>query len=93
MGEEFRFQLWQSGTVVAAVSAPDRARALIEIGHYARQYEQDGPVEIKEVKKRAARGSFDRLAYQREYMRKRRASGKVDKWDRRRQGEKREDGK
>lgn len=43
--------------------------------------------------KRAPRGTFDRKAYQREYMRARRASGKVDKWDRRRQAEKRETGK
>lgn len=32
--------------------------------------------------KRAPRGTFDRAAYQRDYMRKRRASGKVDKYDR-----------
>lgn len=42
--------------------------------------------------KRAPRGTFDRLAYQRDYMRKRRASGKVDKWDRR-QAEKQENEK
>lgn len=76
MIEEFRFQLWQSGVMVAAVSAPDRARALVEIGHYAKQYEQDGPTEIKEVKKRAPRGTFDRNAYQRDLMRKRRAAKK-----------------
>jgi hypothetical protein len=39
-----------------------------------------GPSEAK--KKRAPRGTFDRTAYQRDYMRRRRASGKVDKYDR-----------
>lgn len=51
------FEIVQGGVVVASVSAPDRASALSEIMHYARQYAEDGPclirVKLKPVKRRA----------------------------------------
>jgi hypothetical protein len=50
--ERHRFQLWQDGIMVAAVDCAERHIALKEIAHYAAVYEQDGPVEIREVKRR-----------------------------------------
>ena len=46
-------------------------------GHDSRASEDDAnKTQPRAAKKRAVRGSFDRKAYQREYMRKRRAKGK-----------------
>lgn len=48
MSEDFRFELWQEGIMVAAVNSPNYHRGLREIAHYANVYAQDGPVQIKE---------------------------------------------
>ena len=50
--ERHRFQLWQDGILVAAVDCANRHSAMKEIAHYAAVYEQDGPVKIREVKRR-----------------------------------------
>ena len=48
---EATFELWQDGIKVAVVIAP-RERAQAEIAHYALIYGQDGPVEVREKKRR-----------------------------------------
>lgn len=45
--DEWKARLWQDGIVVARVYGPDGERVQREILHYARQYEQDGPVRIE----------------------------------------------
>ena len=47
MPPDFTFELWQDGFAVASATASDVEQARREIMHYARQYVQDGPVEIK----------------------------------------------
>lgn len=54
MSEQHRFELWQGGLMVAAVESPDKDRALLEAGHYAMIYSQDGPVEIKIKRRRTS---------------------------------------
>lgn len=41
------YELWQDGIVVASVSSPSDERSIHEILHYAGQYWQDGPLEIR----------------------------------------------
>jgi len=50
--DEYRYQLWQDGIMVAEVIADDQEVAIREIKHYAAQHEQDGPVEIRHRIKR-----------------------------------------
>lgn len=52
----YRYQLIQDGMVVASVDAPKKEQAEREINHYAFMYRQDGPVEIKDVTRRLAKG-------------------------------------
>ncbi len=49
MNTEYEFELIQDGISVASASSTDRGAAFREIQHYAMMYEQDGPVEIKEI--------------------------------------------
>lgn len=42
----WHFQITQGGFRVAGGTTPDRATMLREMGHYAAQYAQDGPIEI-----------------------------------------------
>ena len=42
-----RFEVWQNGMLVASVSGPNRGLSRMEIFHYACQYAEDGPIEIK----------------------------------------------
>lgn len=45
--DEYTFEIWQGGMMVAEVTAPDLESARREALHYAITYAQDGPVEIK----------------------------------------------
>lgn len=47
------YELWQGGVMVAATCGKDAHK---QIMHYAWQYAEDGPVEV-----RAKNGSFDKL--------------------------------
>jgi hypothetical protein len=47
MANDWRARVWQGEIIVAAVSALDKVAAMKEISHYARQYEQDGPIRIE----------------------------------------------
>lgn len=46
--DDWTFELWQDGIMVASTSGP-KADALREIRHYATQYAEDGPVEIRDA--------------------------------------------
>lgn len=46
-GMEHEFELWQDGIMVAAAGSDNEDEARREIWHYAMQYVQDGPIEIK----------------------------------------------
>ena len=50
MDETAEFEVWQDDMIVASASGP-REDALREAMHYVSQYEQDGPVEVFEVKR------------------------------------------
>jgi hypothetical protein len=45
--QEYEYQIVQDGIVVASAWGRNRARVLAEISHYAAQYAQDGPVELR----------------------------------------------
>jgi hypothetical protein len=46
---EVEFEVWQDEMPVAVTSSKDEHAAFREALHYAAQYSQDGPVEIKRV--------------------------------------------
>jgi hypothetical protein len=50
VGEDTEYEIWQDSSPVAGASGQRRA-AILEVLHYANQYEQDGPIEIFEVKR------------------------------------------
>ncbi len=45
--QEYKFELWQNGMMVAMVRSANEDRAIAEINHYAMMYGQDGPCEIR----------------------------------------------
>lgn len=45
--DEFEYELWQDGIMVAAVTCAKRDDAEREIRHYGAMYRQDGPCEIR----------------------------------------------
>lgn len=55
--QQWDYQLWQDGVMVAAVSAGNKEDALREINHYAMMYSQDGPVEIRDLQATKGSGS------------------------------------
>ncbi|HSV24659.1 MAG TPA: hypothetical protein VLJ17_16725 [Xanthobacteraceae bacterium] len=46
---EYELEVWQSGLMVASVHGPDFDFVHGEAMHYALQYAQDGPVEIRGI--------------------------------------------
>ena len=46
MDEEYEFQIWQGGTIVALGSGADLDAVRRDMLHYAMQYVQDGPIKI-----------------------------------------------
>jgi uncharacterized protein (DUF427 family) len=44
---EYEYQVIQDGVVVASAWGLDERRVLAEASHYAAQYAQDGPVELR----------------------------------------------
>ena len=51
MPQEYRYELWQDGIMVAATAADSREDARKEIAHYAIMYAQDGPCTVREITK------------------------------------------
>jgi hypothetical protein len=51
MPQEYTYELWQDGIMVAATSAATRKQAHDEIKHYAFMYAQDGPCQVRETTK------------------------------------------
>jgi hypothetical protein len=45
--KRFSFEVWQEGICVASVEGPEQNRVEAEGMHYASQYAQDGPIQIK----------------------------------------------
>ena len=54
---DYTFELWQNGIMVASVDGPDLIRVRAEIMHYAAQYIEDGPLEIRGANVAALRHS------------------------------------
>jgi hypothetical protein len=47
MTREYSFEIWQDGVCVAGASGTNGPRVMSEIMRYARQYMQDGAIEIR----------------------------------------------
>lgn len=45
--QEYEYQVIQDGVVVASAWGQNRDRVLAEASHYAAQYAQDGPIELR----------------------------------------------
>lgn len=47
----YRYAVFQNGMKVADVDSPDEGRGIGEIMHYAAQYSQDGPIELRRLER------------------------------------------
>jgi hypothetical protein len=47
MAEDFTYEVWQYGIMVASATSPDKARARREAMRYLMQYAQDGKATLR----------------------------------------------